>query len=383
MKMIITCPKCKTRLKIPDERIGAGATRFRCSKCNTLLQYRKRKLGEPSKVNPGIKPASHMKSAVPIDAASSASFGQAPDVLIKTRTNPEAGKGSDGISTSGVNSLSDSENKDKPAGNIGDPDETGSGNAGPSPEDIVRAQEMYKRYGFMAAEKERIEETSFMSHLPRAFSYPFKSGGLLMLSIGAVFITIVLFFSKYAFMFGIIGYAFVGGYLASFMMKIISHSADGEINLPDWPDLSEWWDDILSPMFRMIAVTIVSYFPLLLYLAYSLWTRNYSTPVMVALLVLCTLYQPMALLAMSMLGSVAALNPIHMLPAIFRVPGDYLIACLIFLVLFFMKGVFHFLVAIPILGPFLDNFIMLYLLTVEMRILGLIYYSNKEKLAWF
>ena len=32
---------------------------------------------------------------------------------------------------------------------------------GPSPEDAARAQEMQKRYGFMAAEKERLDEKPF------------------------------------------------------------------------------------------------------------------------------------------------------------------------------------------------------------------------------
>jgi predicted Zn finger-like uncharacterized protein len=39
-KMTITCPKCKTRLTLPDEKLKPEGTRFRCSKCGTSLFYK-------------------------------------------------------------------------------------------------------------------------------------------------------------------------------------------------------------------------------------------------------------------------------------------------------------------------------------------------------
>jgi predicted Zn finger-like uncharacterized protein len=38
--MTITCPKCKARLALPDEKLKAGATKFKCSKCGTSLLYK-------------------------------------------------------------------------------------------------------------------------------------------------------------------------------------------------------------------------------------------------------------------------------------------------------------------------------------------------------
>ena len=35
--MLVGCPKCKTRLKIADEKIAPGGTKFKCPKCSTLL----------------------------------------------------------------------------------------------------------------------------------------------------------------------------------------------------------------------------------------------------------------------------------------------------------------------------------------------------------
>ena len=38
--MIITCPKCETRLNLPDGKLKPGGTRFKCSKCGTSNVYR-------------------------------------------------------------------------------------------------------------------------------------------------------------------------------------------------------------------------------------------------------------------------------------------------------------------------------------------------------
>lgn len=35
--MVVICPKCKVRLKIPDERIAPGGGRFKCPKCTTIM----------------------------------------------------------------------------------------------------------------------------------------------------------------------------------------------------------------------------------------------------------------------------------------------------------------------------------------------------------
>jgi predicted Zn finger-like uncharacterized protein len=35
--MVVICPKCKTKLKVADERIAPQGTRFKCPKCSTVL----------------------------------------------------------------------------------------------------------------------------------------------------------------------------------------------------------------------------------------------------------------------------------------------------------------------------------------------------------
>jgi len=39
--MVVICPKCRTKLKIPDEKISPEGSRFRCPRCNSVFLVRK------------------------------------------------------------------------------------------------------------------------------------------------------------------------------------------------------------------------------------------------------------------------------------------------------------------------------------------------------
>lgn len=39
--MVVICPKCKTRLKVAEEKLTAGGSRFKCPKCSTSLLVKK------------------------------------------------------------------------------------------------------------------------------------------------------------------------------------------------------------------------------------------------------------------------------------------------------------------------------------------------------
>lgn len=39
--MVVICPKCKTKLKVADERLAPGGSRFKCPKCGTVLLVKK------------------------------------------------------------------------------------------------------------------------------------------------------------------------------------------------------------------------------------------------------------------------------------------------------------------------------------------------------
>lgn len=56
-----------------------------------------------------------------------------------------------------------------------------------------------------------------------------------------------------------------------------------------------------------------------------------------------------------------------------------MIACGGLLLIFAARVVVGWISFIPVVGTLLGNLVMLYLLTVEMRLLGLLYYSNPDK----
>lgn len=39
--MIVICPKCRVKLKIADEKVSPGGTRFKCPKCTTILMVKR------------------------------------------------------------------------------------------------------------------------------------------------------------------------------------------------------------------------------------------------------------------------------------------------------------------------------------------------------
>lgn len=48
--MVVICPKCKVRLKIPDEKITSEGNRFKCPKCSTVMIVNRRP-PEPAPLN--------------------------------------------------------------------------------------------------------------------------------------------------------------------------------------------------------------------------------------------------------------------------------------------------------------------------------------------
>ncbi len=371
--MIITCPKCKTRLSLPDNRLKPGGTKIKCFKCGGILLYKGKGSGRLPDEKPPAEPG--IRASQPISSKSHSPKSE-------SHTTLQQGKASHIRKDSVGHPLPGGKRPDGP------PQEQPSGDPppptteGPSPEDRAKAEEYQKRYGYMIPEKETIEERPFLEYLPDVFAYPFKSWGIITLVAGSIFITITLFFAAFAFLFGIIGYVFVGGLLSYYMMKIVFHSAEGEIDLPGW-DVEDWWDDIACPIFQLILVTLVAYAPLFIYLVISIFTGGPSLFIVIPLLIFGTLFQPMGILSMSLHHSFASLNPAILIPAILKMPLDYAIACGMLFLIFILKAFFNYLLVIPFIGPFIDNFIMIYLLVVEMRILGLMYYANRHKLGWF
>ena len=231
---------------------------------------------------------------------------------------------------------------------------------------------------------------SFLALAPRAFSYPLKKGGWLLLLLGTALFVVLDVLSGAPFI-GILFAVFWGGYLCAYMMKIIASSAKGEGEMPDWPAFRDFWADILAPYFSVLLTVVFALLPAVVYFFVGSevpFDRAFAVLEDRAFLILfgCAFfYVPMALVALTIIGLGGALNPFLVLFSILKVFGQYLVACLLIAVLIALRvASARYLAGLGlIVGAVADGFLSLYFIVVEMRILGLIYCANEDRLGWF
>ncbi|HTD67343.1 MAG TPA: hypothetical protein VK846_12520 [Candidatus Limnocylindria bacterium] len=225
------------------------------------------------------------------------------------------------------------------------------------------------------------EEPSFYRKLPGALAYPFKRNGIILLVIGAIVFLVLEFLASYAWLISII----TTGYLFAYMQKIIAHSAQGEDEMPDFPEFGEWWSDIILPFLLFTGTFVVSFVP-----AIALFFLGRESPVfalaIIPAIIFGAIYFPMALLAVAVSDSFVALSPHIVVPSIFRVFLPYAVACLVLGVLagirFGLGFALVLFVPIPVLPEVILGFVSLYALVVEMRVLGLLFRGYRHRLGW-
>jgi hypothetical protein len=268
---------------------------------------------------------------------------------------------------------------------------------------------------------------TFYQSIPGAFAYPLKNFGILTLAVGSVFflafnvlprlgqVAEALFFPEgdergmgslfqaaFGGLFFGIGSIFnvlVTGYVFLFMQTVVSASANGEDRMPLYPGYENWWYDAVEPYLRLICLLACCLAPAVL-------CRSFLGPDFKMLTqflgILGFCYFSMALLAVSVCDSLAAMTPNVVIPSICRIPVEYAVYCLMFVVLTgvmtlsarwilesavvatrnpFMRSPFA---SDPygIYRLFAVEFVFLYFTVVEMRLLGLLYLTGREKLGW-
>lgn len=224
---------------------------------------------------------------------------------------------------------------------------------------------------------------NFFAVLPGAFAYPFRRNGLILLLAGAIFFVVLNFLSRWAGIVGLILGVFCGGYLFSFLKTVITTTAMGEEELPDWPEYDSWMESGLTPFLEMAGVFVVCLGP---WLIYRKFVTGYQPWVAWALCIGGISYMPMALLALAMYDTLLALNPVLILPSILRAPVEYAATCLVLgLLALGSVAAQRWLNAnanVPVLAPVVGEFLLLYTLTVVMRVAGLLYCAKKDRLHW-
>jgi hypothetical protein len=242
-------------------------------------------------------------------------------------------------------------------------------------------------------------ELSFTRQLMTAFKYPLNGDGMMLIATGTIFFLLLegaKAISKFGFVYGwgavILLTVFGMGYLTSYLRHILNATALGDDHMPDWPEISDFSSDILSP-FRQLLVTVLFCFApaigLTIYAA--LYAGNGDTAwlgwaTMASLLLGCV-YFPMAFTAVAMFDSIGAVNPLLVIPSIVKVLREYVLMVVVLAIIlvlrWFFKNYLGTLLPVPLLPTILSSLISLYLLIVEMRILGLLYRNKKDELGWF
>jgi hypothetical protein len=241
---------------------------------------------------------------------------------------------------------------------------------------------------------QRQSTKGFFERLPGAFIYPFKGSGSLVL----IFATLI--FAGLEIMGGG-GYSILimiaaTGYLFSYLQSIIHCTAAGDDEMASLPGM----DGLFSAFFAFAGTVALSFVvPIGLAVAKFFFDADISGGLIIGITMLCCLYFPMAFLAVAMKDTVAAANPLVVVPAIVKVPLEYIVTAVLLTGVFgvrllgnlFMaqaKNVSYHTRDMSVLFMTFGmrafwSLISVYLLTVGMRILGLLYFTKKEKFGWF
>jgi hypothetical protein len=253
---------------------------------------------------------------------------------------------------------------------------------------------------------ESATEQGFLQRLKGAFGYPLRGGGFFVV-IAGIIIVAMLKLSHVMIKVGtlrMIGFGIVllicaGGYLFTYLQSIVHSTVAEERDPPDLPGLGNFLEDIFLPFFRMLALTLFCFAPALIIGLWMLIGKEPSlTPFFMAAWILGLLYYPMAFLAVAVLDSAPAANPLVVIPAILKVPIEYLFAVTIVSAAGAIQTVGGWALArffpeswtTPSMGELFAmigsmlflSFSSLYLLVVAVHLLGLIYVTRKQKLAW-
>ena len=234
-------------------------------------------------------------------------------------------------------------------------------------------------------------EKGFLGSLPGAIVYPFRGAGVLILIFSAVLFSVA---GNMAGIFSIFFKIGTIGYLFSYMQNIIHATANEEAEMPELPGM----DDVFGGFLRLAGTVLMSFGLVIALLILRLSGVDVPVSAIIITGILGCLYFPMAFLAVAMKDNVMASNPLVVVPSILRVPLQYLVTVVIFISIFGVQRVGDIIaggaravtftttdmsVFFMSLGfRIVWSFVSVYLLTVNMRIMGLLYLTQKQKLGW-
>ena len=212
--------------------------------------------------------------------------------------------------------------------------------------------------------------------LPGLPVYPFKSGGKYMLLVIAVFYGLAELIAAVIPVLGSfinLGMSLLFSVaICGYISKVISSSAVGEDSPPDWPS------DMISSSLLMVAAFILCIFP-----AFALKWLVDSTWYMPALLAGLAIL-PMAMLSVSLHENLWGLSPVKIIWSIIKIfPAYILVLALLFVMLVIYVVATSYIPHVLAISRGLVVAMLLYLIMVQMKLVGSIYYVFSRRLGWF
>jgi len=247
----------------------------------------------------------------------------------------------------------------------------------------------------------------FFARIPGAFGYPFRGSGVFMVIGGSVLYVLLHFCPLMLIIgnlwmkaWGMMGGLVLGGYLAAFFQSIIHTTATGDKEMPSMPSVTNLWEDVLIPAFQFSGVLMTCFGPALVLAVVSAVSESeIAGYAYLPLLLLGCVYFPMGYLAVVLLDSIKALNPLLVFQSIRRVPLEYLATLGLLAVVAAMAtlgtGMMVYVFAEGLSTTSIKKFFLMiglfvalvvfgfYLITVSVRVLGLLFVVKRAKLGWY
>jgi hypothetical protein len=235
----------------------------------------------------------------------------------------------------------------------------------------------------------------FLVEVALAFLYPLRGTGAPVLVITTLALTSSLLLGI-----GIVTLTLpvmVIAYLTACFLGIVQSSAGGEQKPPDLPSLTDPWDDLILPILLVLAAGAASVFPMVAYMlgSYLLYISGhgviFSETVLRVLRVWASVYFPMAVMSVAIWRSFAAVSPHVVLPAILKIPGQYVLMAAMVWLTWNGYGFVHDKLSVISMGTaggflaglFLPNLVFLYFAWVIARIIGITHWIYRKKIGWF
>ncbi|HAO77691.1 MAG TPA: hypothetical protein DCQ92_01710 [Verrucomicrobia subdivision 3 bacterium] len=249
-----------------------------------------------------------------------------------------------------------------------------------------------------AATTDDTADLPFTRQIIGAFKYPLKGDGMILIAVGTFFFLLLdgaKAVSRFGFIYGWVALGmltvFGTGYLFAYLRLILNASALGEDEMPEWPEMT----GMVSIFFEFLGTVLFCFAPAIGLTIYAGYSAFHGTgdgaawlgwATMASILLGC-IYFPMAFMAVAMFDSIGAVNPLLVIPSIAKVLKEYVLTVVMLAIILFLrwllKNYLGTILPVLLLPTIISSLLGLYLLIVEMRVLGLLYRNKKYELGWF